>query len=225
MARPFPESVTDDARLTPAGALEAIGSIRLYRERLTPQAAGTVWLVWGLALAAVGTLGGDLSAIAYVGLLGMIQVLGPWLADLALLGAAVVTTNAIWRSHALERGTEHPAWIAWVVATVVAVGVLGLGVAAGIVYLALFGGQIMDFRVLALPLATAAAVALAVMQRTRVPAGPGLLAGALLFIAQFVLPAVALVTSYQAYTMVMAWDRLWVILAFGAVGLWHLRRG
>lgn len=216
--------------MTPEQALQTIAAVRDYRERLTARAAGIVWLVWGLALsfqafAALFVefpgLGADV--VEGDGAGGMMAG-GVWLeaaAVLIMVAAGAALTNAVWRAHALETERPHAPWIPYVSALALAITFIALVTASNM--LLDVGPDGIGFAPLAL-FAAAGAVAIAVLQRHRVPMLPGLL-GALALLNLFVfgrfLPYPQDLDTQAWGAAVMA---LSAIVVYSAVGLWTMRK-
>lgn len=221
--------------MTPEEALQTVASVRGYREQLTARAAGNVWMVWGLVLAilAVSDLVGlhEMEAadesveegwsFAFPGWAPLVAM------ALALAGGAVAT-NAIWKANALEAGGRHRSWVAWV-------GILGLLVivaAIGVTTVEIMG-RVVDpttapddtYILLSPTLAAVAAGAIALLQRKRVAAWPGLGAAAALLGAQALIPLLVSGSLQDKIFSGAFWSMTCTIAVFFAVGLWHSRKG
>jgi len=156
-------------RLRPEDALAEIAALRGYRERLTAQAAGVVWMVWGLVIALAGLVALFTTAQFVDGEKEVALLL--W--GLAICGGALVT-NAVLRMQALETASGPAAWAPYA---------LGAGALAAVVLLDgglawaathLFGlprGHGLGFASFNL-LPAAGAATIAFLQRRRL--GPGL---------------------------------------------------
>jgi hypothetical protein len=151
--------------ITPQQALESLGSIKEYRERLTMQAAGIVWMVWGLVITVCGLAAVYGNAQMVDG--GKEAVMALW--ALAICGGALVT-NAVLRMQALEaRGPA--AWIPYAVGAGALAAVVLLD--TGVVELARHGfGLARTHKALGFGsynlLPAAGALAIAYLQRRRV---------------------------------------------------------
>jgi len=164
---------TSLAPLDPKEALAALSGLHDYRERLTAQAAGIVWMAWGLVLAFVGLV--SLYTNDHNRLDGHKEAaILLWLVAVAAGG---FLTNAVWRAHALER--EHPAWVPYVAGAVaVTLVVLFQEAVNWILHEGLhtgLGSAPLGFASFNLLPAVGAAT-LAWLQRKRVPGTPGWMA-------------------------------------------------
>lgn len=224
--------------MTPEQATAAIASVRDYRQGLTSRAAGTVWMVWGLAMAGVAmldiivapTIPDSTEPGWNVQEHGWVYMLLP----LTMLVGAVVASNTIWRSHALELQVRHRPWVAWLalaglVAAVALVGILTIFVALTVTDPSPAPGQAAfeHTYVFVTPVFSGgAAVLLALLQRKRVVAWPGLVAGGLLLawmvVAPFVLEGNGL-GDQVAYAGIV--HVVLAMVCLGGVGLVHFRRG
>lgn len=178
--------------MTPEEALQAVASVRGYRERLTARAAGIVWMVWGLALAFHGfaalfvefpALGADV--VDGNGLMPGAK----WMLLLAIaftVYAGGMLTNAVWHAHALETDRTTPAWVAFAASGAVIAVLAGIVVGSNVLAdsLGQLGQRGIAFSPLAL-LAAGGAATIAILQRRRVAMLPGLL-GALVLLNLFV---------------------------------------
>lgn len=229
---------TTQQSMTPDQALQTLATVRDYRERLTGRAAGIVWMVWGFALALLASIDmialvdgdGSLAAGAAGSGAGTGFVWPGWitlLLPVAALVAAALTTNAVWRAHALERGATHRSWVAWV--AIVGLLVAGAGIGFAVVQMLADGVSADDpasSYVLIMPLlAAVAAGIIAVLQRHRVSLLPGLAAAVLLIGLQFAIP---LATSDELDAALMRGiqtSMLGIVAVFVATGLWYYKRG
>lgn len=216
--------------MTPEQALQTVASVRAYRERLTARAAGIVWMVWGLALsfqafaalfAEFPALGADV--VEGDGPGGMMA--GGWALEIVAIVLMVFCggglTNAVWRAHALDAERQHAAWIPYAA---------GLGIAVLFVALLTASNRLADvgpdgiaFAPLAL-FAAVGAVAIAVLQRRRVPMLPGLL-GSLLLLNLFVFGRfLAFPQDHDTQSWGAAIMALAAITVYSAVGMWTMRK-
>ncbi|MEA3203793.1 MAG: hypothetical protein QOI63_1472 [Thermoplasmata archaeon] len=204
-----------DPSMTPQQALASLAAVQGYRERLTAQAAGIVWMVWGLVVLAIGLAtfyGSDhareeVKPVAFA-LMG------------AVVAAGALLTNAVWRAHALE-AEAHAPWVPY------AAGLGTLAAVVGAVELvdwllsevlrSAMGRTPLGFAPLNL-LAAAGALAIALLQRRRVAPAPGLAAAAALFVVYLVAKLGPWGSDYHAYFANSAWAGL-ALLAYFAVGL------
>lgn len=218
--------------MTPEEALQTVASVRGYRERLTGQAAGIVWLVWGMALTFhaflvlfVESPGQGADVVTGTGTLAKgwaLELLGLVL----MVGWAGFVTNAVWRSHALEAERPHAPWIPFAagLAVVLVVGAINtlsnqLATDAG----QQFGPLGIGFAPLAF-LAAAGAVAIALLQRRRVRMLPGLL-GALLLLNLFVWGRfLSFAQDFDTQSWGSAVMALSALVVYGAVGAWTMRK-
>ncbi|MCA1811544.1 MAG: hypothetical protein LC623_05985 [Halobacteriales archaeon] len=210
-----------DPAITPQEAMAALASVKGYRERLTAQAAGIVWMVWGLVVLAVGLA-------TFYGSDHAREEVKPVAFSLmaAVVAAGALLTNAVWRAHALETESHAP-WVPYAA---------GLGTFAAVVG----GVELVDwllsevlhsqagrtplgFAPLNL-LAAVGALAIALLQRRRVSPAPGFVAAAALFAVYLVAKFGAWDSSYHAYFANSAWAGL-DLLAYFAVGLRTWVRG
>ncbi|HUR26367.1 MAG TPA: hypothetical protein VM327_10185 [Candidatus Thermoplasmatota archaeon] len=218
--------------MTPEEALQTIASVRGYRERLTARAAGLVWMVWGLALSfhAFAALFVEFPGFGADVVEGDGVMPGGWVLELIDIGVTIacagILTNAIWRAHALETERTHAPWIPFAA---------GAGVILLMIALTLLSNQAsttvghqlgplgIAFAPLAL-LAAAGAVAIAVLQRRRVPMWPGML-GALVLLNLFVFGRFI---SYPQDVDTQSWGAAMMalssIVVYFAVGTWTMRR-
>lgn len=220
---------TNKSAMTPEDATAAIRDVRDYRQNLTGRAAGLVWIIWGFALALfastdmVGALDPPEQPVT-----GWSTIPVPWpvmVLPFAALVAGVVATNVVWKSHALETGTRHRAWIAWVailglLVAIVVLGLASLGVAtttgpdSGVTFLWL------------MPLAGAlGAVAISLLQMRRVKPWFGLGAAGFLVAIEFVVPPLLSGNLETKILGATASAMLAILAAFVTVGLLHYRRG
>ena len=223
--------------MTFADAAATIAEVRGYRQGLTARAAGTVWMVWGLALAGIALIdvlvaptipdatepGWNVQENAWA------IVLVP---GILLLGATVAT-NTIWKAHAREMQARHQAWVTWLAVLGVVAVMIGIGFLTVILAIAFTDpspapGQpaFENTYVFVTPiLSSGVAFVLSLLQRRRVPAWPGLVAGVLLLawmaIAPFVLEG-GLSTKVALAGLVHC---TLAMVALGGVGLLHFRRG
>ena len=214
--------------MTAEEALQTVANVRTYREHLTARAAGIVWMVWGLALSfhAFAAL-----FVESPGLGGDVVDGGPglmanaWAMELAILVVMVAVagalTNAVWRGLALEAERDHPAWVPYVAGLLV---VLSLGAVVFLTNAAgRFGPDGIAFAPLAL-LASVGAIAIATLQRRRVPVIPGLL-GALVLANLF---AFGRFLAFDQGHDTQSWGAgvmaLSAVVVYSAVGLWTMRK-
>jgi hypothetical protein len=214
--------------MSPQQALSTIANLRTYRETLTRRAAGIVWMVWGLALSfhafavvfvEFPGLGNDVAE----GGAGLVA--NSWALESAalvvMLAVGGALTNAVWRAHALETERTHPSWMPYLASALV---VLGMG---ALVFLSNQAGQFdpqgIAFAPLAL-LAAAGAVAVAMLQRRRVSAMPGLV-GALVLLNLFVFGRfLAFGQDFDTQVWGAAVMALSAVVVYSIVGLWTMRQ-
>jgi hypothetical protein len=188
--------------MTPQDALTALSSVQGYRERLTAQAAGIVWMVWGLVI----SLAGMVAMVTTAQMLDGEKEVAIVLWGLAIAGGALLT-NAVLRMQALEsRGPA--AWIPYAMGA----GLLGAVIAldAGLSELIhLFGvGRTHHLGFASFNLLPAAgAFAIAFLQRHRVDPTKGYAAGAA-FLGLYAIAALS-ASGVPAFF----WSSLWVGLA------------
>lgn len=218
--------------MTPAAAAAAIADVQSYRQGLTARAAGTIWMVWGLALAAIAAA--EMGAAAQFlegppsgeGFSVEWGAMFPALVGFVAFIGAVVASNAIWKSHAIQNEETHRPWVAWVAAAgiVAAFEVIGLTV-----LFLLAGNATVDSPdttyIFITPLFSAGiAAALTFMLRRRTPVLPGILASVAL---ELVLVASLLFEGSIQDQVVNAASlhAVTAIVACGGVGLYLFRRG
>lgn len=225
MAQPTPA-------MTPEEALQTVAQVRRYREHLTARAAGIVWMVWGLALsfhafAALFVEAPGQGADVVEGGPGLMA--NSWALELLVLllmvGSAATLTNAIWRAHALELERTHAPWIPYAAALLVVLSIVALTFLSNQpeVWGKVRTVQGIGFAPLAL-LAAAGALAIAILQRRRVPMLPGLL-GALLLLNLFVFGRfIAFPQDHDTQSWGAAVMALSSLVVYSAVGLWTMRK-
>lgn len=212
--------------MTREEALQTVASVRGYRERLTSQAAGIVWMVWGVTL---GFL--LMTSLVYDFADGQVREGAWWPAAVGigvagnLLGLALggLLTNAVWKAHALQGEGLPPRWLAFAAAIVFVLSFMGL---SALLKAALYSTVRLGFNYAPLLLFGGLACAtMAFLLRGRIAPRAGLVAaGALL--AAFVV----------AYAVPLAWDAgmqmagavlfcLLDVVGFVATGLWYYKRG
>lgn len=220
--------MASDATMTPEQALQTISSVRDYRESLTARAAGIVWMVWGLALSfhAFAVLfvefpgqGADVTQD------GTGIMANGWALELTALvvmvASAAALTNAVWRGHALQAERTHAAWIPYIAGLVVVLVMGSMTTLSNM--MGEFGPLGINFAPLAL-LAAAGAVAIAVLQRRRVPMLPGL-AGALVLLNLFVFGRfIAFGQDHDIQSWGAAIMALSAIVVYSVVGMWTMRK-
>ena len=216
-----------DSAMTPNEALQTIASIRAYRERLTPRAAGLVWIVWGFALALDLVLSiafnfvDDAKLVGYDPTARLVALVA---GGLFCIGGAAGATNAIWRSHSIGAERPFPAWVPFV-------AILGFTVGINALLLGLqwlngfrpFPG--LDYAPMLL-IAAGGAATLAFLQRRRVTLGPGL--GAALSLFGFFLMATFLPIGAPSQGVEHIGALLFALAPlpiYGIVGFAHLRQG
>ncbi len=222
----------DHETMTPVEAIATLGSVRGYRQALTHRAAGIVWMVWGLTLAglAVSINVPDMGAAVQSPDERIRMVEGAFI-GLAfwavVLVAGAISTNAVWRAHAIEREESHKSWVAYLVAF----GLVALMLVASVLIMQLLSDSGLapnqDTIIVVGPILGAlGALALAVLLRGRVPFWPGLLVALALVIVQVVLPllvpsgSLELKAHYGHRIGAMA-----ILASYLGVGLWFFRRG
>ncbi len=207
---------SESTTATPAQMVAALHDIGDYREALTNRAAGIIWILWGLVLAAVGLH----STVYFLGSPGTGWADG---AAIVVFGAAgAIATNAVWRSQALRRDDEHRAWVAWLV---------GIGVPMALGAVVMLSNEIVTLPEGAFPLApvlllsATGAFTISLVQRHHVWATPGFIAAGVLMALFLAARFVPVERQPWLDTVGSAWLAMIGLLAFAAVGLVHVRRG
>lgn len=209
--------------MTPQDALTTLASLKGYRERLTAQAAGIVWMVWGLVVAIVGFV--TFYARGHV-VEGTKEVAYGTMALTVAVGALL--SNAVWRAHALETERPQPWWIPYL-----AGGLALAGVVAAEELLDALLGEVLRTRVGLTPLGfaplnlagAAGAFTIALLQRRRVRASPGITIGCILL-------AVYLIAKFGTWSQApdtvffasFGWAAL-CLVSYVSVGLWTTSHG
>ncbi|MEA3136547.1 MAG: hypothetical protein QOC71_828 [Thermoplasmata archaeon] len=230
----------DAYAMTPEQATETIASVRDYRQALTARAAGTLWLVWGLAMAGIAMLDVIIAPTIQVDPSTLepgwnVQEHG-WvymLLPVTMLLGAVLATNATWKAHALEMRSRHRPWVAWLVAiglvaAVAVVGLIAIALALTITDPSPAPGQpaFENTYVFVTPvLSGGAALVLAVLLRRRVTPWPGLAAGIVLLAWMAVAPFALGGTLSDQVANAGIVHVVLCMATLGAVGLLHFRRG
>lgn len=215
--------------MTPEDATAAIRDVREYRQNLTGRAAGLVWMIWGFALALFAAA--DMASLlpapdtAVEGWSTLPVPLALMALPFVALIAGAVATNTVWKSHALETGTKHRAWIAWL-------GVVGLLVAMVLAAFVTLGLMLIvpptssATFVWLMPTAGAiGAVMISLLQVRRVKPWAGLAAAAFLLVLQFGLPPLLTGGLDDKIATAVATGMLAILVSFVTVGLVHYRRG
>ncbi len=201
--------------------LASLGEVREYRETMTRQAAGVIWIIWGLAVAAIG-----LYHLAYF--LGSPGTAGPGGTAFVIFGGAgALATNAVWRGHALERDRQHKAWVAWLVGIGVPMTVGALIMASN--WLARGSGSTApDPAFMLAPLlmlGSVGAFLLTVLMRHHVPPVPGYVGAALLMVGFALARYLPLERQVWLDTVGNAGLSLVNLVTFAIIGWIHIRRG
>lgn len=224
--RPLTGLQMPDDSFTPIQALDALASLAGYRERLTSQAAGIVWMIWGLVITPLPIF---FAAAFQHNLNG-----GTFMAELAVAvalcaGAGGLATNAVWRAHALEQSARPARWIAYASSAGVLVAAFVLAMATDLIPIGhlVLGDAYpitgLSFAGLGL-LGSAGAATISLLQRTRVSPGPGLACA-------FALLALTLMGRYGIFAQDDATQATaalvyaaFTLIGFFAVGVWTMRR-
>lgn len=217
--------------MTPAEAAATIRDVRDYRQGLTGRAAGTIWMIWGLALAVVAT--------AEMGIIHLLDTsnagegfgvvrgaVGPALVGITAFVAAIVASNAVWRSHAIAHDERHRPWVAWATAA----GIVAVFEIVGLTLLFALSANVgpddpaFTYVFISPFFSAGVAAALTFLLRRRVRVLPGILAS----VALEAVVGVALLLNgalEEKVTLAASLHAIVALLALGGAGLWHFRRG
>lgn len=218
--------------MTPEQAAAAIADVGDYRQGLTNRAAGTIWMVWGLALAVIAAI--EVSMVAFMsefeptgGFHVETGALGPVLVMLTAFVAAIVASNAIWKSHAIANDETHRPWIAWATAAgIVAVfEAIGLTILFTASWVSDGHGPDLTYIFVSPLFSAGIAAALTFMLRKRTRILAGVLASLALELVVVLVWLFADGRLEDQLVFATSFHSVVCMLAFGGVGLHLFRRG
>ncbi len=207
-----------ETAMKPDDAIETLRSVREYREDLTSQAAGFIWMIWGFVLLGMGLA----SQTAFLSGRYANYHIG-WMDPLTTVlfpVAGGILTSVVYKMLAIQ--PKQPAWKIWLIGGV-AIAVLGS--------LSLASNALFDFGPTAIMMAPLAllgavlAVVLTILMREQAAMLPGFIASGVLFVAFLNVRFATFTEGPGADLLGNGALSLLNLVAFFVVGYIHTRRG
>lgn len=211
--------------MTPEQAAAAIADVKEARQGLTARAAGIIWMVWGLVLAAI-TISGPASWLDGNGAGFDLTDVLELVFMLVVVAVGIMSTFMVWHSHALVAGHRTRFWFT--------AGLAVLGIVVGTIAINVFLVDLLIslepagafYRTSIPTVAMMVALIITWLQRHRVAWWPGVLIAVAMLVLQVAFPfLIAGDESPVAFVRATFLEGSVVAVGFSVAGFWHFLRG